>query len=53
VTFQGGERRPTNQECYRNTALDCINLIKKKMDVLIYANALREEPTVDLDGDED
>lgn len=42
-----------NQECYRNTALDCINLIKRKMDTLMYARALLSEPTVDLDEDED
>ena len=51
--LSGWREGTDNQECYRTTALDCINLIKKKMDILIYANALREEPTVDWDGDED
>jgi DNA-binding MltR family transcriptional regulator len=40
-----------NQECYRERARECVNLIKQKLDVFLFANALREEPSVDLDED--
>ncbi|MCA1399359.1 hypothetical protein [Bradyrhizobium sp. BRP56] len=38
----------SNQQCYQDAAFDCIKAIKSKLDALMYANALKEEPTVGL-----
>lgn len=36
----------SNQQCYQDTAFDCIKAIKGKLDALMYANALKEGATV-------
>jgi hypothetical protein len=36
------------QDCYRERALECINLIKQKLEALLWAKAL-SEPIVDID----
>jgi hypothetical protein len=42
-----------NEECYRDKAFECVNLIKAKMDELIFAKALRDEPVVALDDEDE
>lgn len=41
-----------NKECYRERARECVNLIKGKLDTLMFAKALREEPLVDLETED-
>lgn len=47
------QRGADHQECYRNTALDCVNIMKRTMDRFLYAKALREPPPVGLAGSDD
>jgi hypothetical protein len=41
-----------NQDCFRERARECVNLIKQKLEMLMFACALREEPSVNI-GEED
>jgi DNA-binding MltR family transcriptional regulator len=38
-----------NQDCFRARALECFNEINKKMEMLMFTQALREEPSVDIE----
>jgi hypothetical protein len=38
-----------NQDCYRERARECVNVIRKTLERFMFANALMEEPSVDID----
>jgi DNA-binding MltR family transcriptional regulator len=38
--------------CFYGRALECIDLLRARMDTLLYAKALVEEPAVNMDEDE-
>jgi hypothetical protein len=41
-----------NQDCYVERARECVNVIKQKLEVLMFAAALREEPSVNIDEED-
>jgi len=41
------------QAIFQDRALECINHMQSKMNVLMYAKALKDEPSVNIDDDEE
>jgi hypothetical protein len=42
-----------SQGIFQDRALECINGLRSRMDILMYAKALKDEPSVNIDDDEE